>query len=331
MAYFEDSSFGYITVGATTSLTATTTGTTVNLSWSSTAAGIMGYDVQYKDAAGGDWVTLQDKTNLKSGSFTGQGGHTYAVRARTWQTDGSIEVPGRWQETSVLVGNVAMGRVMNHAGIGIDGVTVAVSGTLTSTLSGNGRYALDTGAGTFDVIAGGFGNLVAPPAGQVTVPLNGVGVLDITLRPTGANQGLNNNDFETDLSGWNISDGSAAGLSGQNSHTGNGSLLISNTVTVSQTGAVSGMLNPLLSFWVNADTPFMVEFLGDGLSTVQTKSLSATNGWQHVTLDWSSTGVYTGAVGVIFSYTGSGANIFIDEVSIAEGPYRTYLPIVMKN
>jgi hypothetical protein len=220
---------------------------------------------------------------------------------------------------------------MNHAGIGIDGVTVSVSGTLTSTLSTNGQYALDTGAGTFDIVADDFGDLVAPPAGQVTVPVDGVGVLDITLRPTGANQGLQNNDFETDLFGWNISDGSAAGLSGQNSHTGNGSLLISNTVTVSQTGAVSGMLNPLLSFWANADTPFTVEFLGDGLSTVQAKSFDATGGWRHITIDWPSTGVYTGAVGVRFSYTGSGANIFIDEISIAEGPYRTYLPVVMKN
>jgi len=333
MVYFEDSSLGYLTVGATTNLTATTTGTTVNLNWSSLAAGIMGYEVQYKDMAGGDWITLQDKSSLNtSGSFTGLRGHTYAVRARTWQTDGSIEVPGRWQESVVLVGDVVRGRVMNHAGFGINGVTVAVSSTVTSTLSTNGgQYLLDTGAGTFDVIANDFGDLIAPPARQVTVPVNGVGTLDITLRPTGADQGLQNNDFEMDLSNWNSSDGNAAGVSAEAFHTGDGSLLISNTVTVSQTGVVNGMLNPLLSFWVNANTSFNVEFLGPGLSAIQTRTLDATAGWQHITIDWFTMGVYTGEVGVRFSYTGPGAEIFIDEVSIAEGPYKTYLPIMMKN
>jgi hypothetical protein len=338
MVYFEDASLGYLTVGATTNLTATTSGTTVNLSWYSGAAGVMGYEVQHKDMAGGDWMTLQDKTEVStSGSFTGESGHTYAVRARTWQTDGSNEVPGRWQETSVLVGDVVMGRVMNHAGIGINDVTVTVSGTATSALSTKGQYVLDTGAGTFDVVASDFGDLVAPPAAAVTVPVNGVGILDITMRPTGANQGLQNNDFETGLSNWNISAGSAAGVSGADAHTGNGSLLISNTVTVSQTGVVTGMLNPLLSFWYKTDAPFTVEFLSNGsdltgLNTSQTKVLDDTSGWQHITIDWFTTGVYTGEVGVRFGYTGAaGANIFIDEVSIAEGPYKTYLPVLMRN
>jgi hypothetical protein len=246
-------------------------------------------------------------------------------------------VPGRWQETGVLVGDVVMGRVMDHAGIGMNGVTVTVSGTAISTLSANGgQYVLDTGAGTFAVFAADFGDLAAPPVAPVTVPANGVGVLDITLRPTGVKQGLQNNDFETDLSHWNISNGSAAGVSAEDFHTGNGSLLISNTVTVSQTRVVTGMLNPLLSFWYHADTPFAVEFLGNqagvtSLSTSPTITLAATSGWQHVTIDWFTTGVYTGGVGVRFNYTGTGANIFIDEVSIAKGPYKTYLPLMMKN
>jgi hypothetical protein len=333
MVYFEDSSLGYLTVGATTGLTATTGGTTVNINWSTAASGVMGYEVQYKDMAGGDWLTLQNKSNLNtSGSFAGQGGHTYAIRARTWQTDGNIQVPGRWQETSVLVGDVVMGRVMNHAGIGVNGVTVIVSGMVTSTLSANGgHYALDTGPGTFEVFAGNFDDLIAPPAGQVTVPVNDVGILDITLRPAGANQGLQNNDFETDLSHWNVNNGSAAGVSGEDSHTGNGSLCLSNPVMVSQTGVVTGMLNPLLSFWYNANTPFTVEFLGAGSSAIQTRSFNATTGWRHVTLDWFETGIYTGSVGVNFSYTGGATEIYIDEVSIAAGPYRTYLPILMKN
>ena len=212
-----------------------------------------------------------------------------------------------------------------------------VSGTVTSTLSADGgQYALNTGPGTFNVAASDFGDLSAPPPGPVTVPVNGAGTFDITLRPTGANQGLQNNDFEADLAHWTISDGNAAGLSAEDFHTGEGSLLISNTVTISQTGMVTGMLNPLLSFWVNANNPFAVEFFDNGinitgLSTTQTKMLEATSGWQHITVDWFTTGVYTGDIGVRFSYTGAEANIFIDEVSIAEGPYRTYLPLMIKN
>jgi hypothetical protein len=91
-----------------------------------------------------------------------------------------------------------------------------------------------------------------------------VGTLVITLRPTGTNQALSNNDFETDLSNWNA-DSVGANVSNADRHTGERSLWISNTVSISQTGAVTGMSNPLLSFWYKNDAPFTVELLAEGI------------------------------------------------------------------
>ena len=115
MVYFEDARLEFLLPGPTTTLTATTNGLVVNLNWSSPAPGstIKGYEVQYRDQAGGDWLTLQGKTEKStSGSFTGQAGHTYAIRARTWQTDGNLDLPGLW---------VVAGQVTDHAGLGLSG------------------------------------------------------------------------------------------------------------------------------------------------------------------------------------------------------------------
>jgi hypothetical protein len=350
MVYFDAA---HVDLASSTTLNVSTSGTTVNLNWSGSAPAdwsIKGYEVQYKDQTGGGWVTLQSKTGTNtSGSFVGQAGHTYTIRARTWQTmsegyNSDIDMPGVWVEKSVTIGEAVVGQVTNHAGIGLSGVTVSVSGTTTSTQSTNGgNYTLPTGAaGAFDIVASNFNGLLAPPATAVTVTSNTVGVLTITLRSTGTDQAIRNNDFETDLSNWNVSDGSAASASNMARHTGNRSLWLSNTVSVSQTGVVSGMRSPLLSFWYKNNVPFTIKFLGEGiggsslgiaaLSPVQTQTLEAVSDWTHFTFELGASDVYTGEVGVNFSYTdGAGANIFIDEVSIAAGPYKIYLPIVFKN
>jgi hypothetical protein len=350
MVYFDAAHFDQ---APSTTLNASTSSTTVNLNWSGSAASgwsVKGYEVQYKDQAGGSWVTLQAKTGTNTnGSFVGQAGHSYTIRARTWQTmsegyHSDIDMPGVWVEKSVTIGEAVVGQVINHAGMGLNGVTVSVSGTATSTLSANGGdYTLSTGAaGTFDIVASNFDGLLAPPTTAVTVTSNAVGVLTITLRPTGADQAIRNNDFETDLSDWNVSDGSAASASNVARHTGNRSLWLSNTVSVSQTGAGSGIRRPLLSFWYKNNVPFTVEFLGEGiggsslgitaLSPVQTQTLEAVGDWTHFILELGASDAYTGNVGVNFNYSGgAGANVFIDEVSIATGPYKNYLPVVFKN
>ncbi len=347
MVYFEDARINTIGPPPTTNLNAVANGLSVNLNWSGSPASswsIKGYEVEYKDQAESNWTTLQSKSGTStSGNFIGQATHSYTIRARTWQTDGSIDLPGLWVEKSVTINEVVAGQVINHAGLGLSGVTVSVSGWATSTVSANGGfYGLASGPGSFDVVANDFNGFVAPPTTTVAVPTNGVGVLTITLRPTGIDQGISNNDFEPDLSGWNRNDNTAATASTNSSHTGQRSLWISKTVNISQTGAVTGMRNPLLSFWYNSDTDFTVQFLGAGLgsgsiqqqavSPVQTQTLNSVSGWTHVMVELNASKVYTGDIGVNFSYAGaSGANIFIDEVSIATGPYKIYLPVAFKN
>ena len=98
------------------------------------------------------------------------------------------------------------------------------------------------------------------------------------------------------------------------------------------------MFNPLLSFWYKSDSPVSVEFLGDAaalgaasLETLNSKTLPAAAEWTHTTLEFASGQVYTGTVGVNFNHSGGSANIFIDEVSIATGPKKVFLPVMVKN
>ncbi len=343
MVYFEDARLAHIGSGPTINLNASTAGLTVNPSWSGSPASgwsLKGYEVQVKDQAGGDWTTLQDKNNTNtSAAFSGEATHTYTIRARTWQTSSGLDMPGVWLETNITINEVVAGQVTNHAGMGLSGVTVLVSGTATSTLSTGGNYGLSTGVGTFDIVANDYDDLVVPPTTSVTVPSNDVGLLTITLRPTGTHQAVRNNDFETDLSNWHVNSG-GAGVSNAARHTGDRSLWISSTVGISQSGVVTGMLNPLLSFWHQNDVPFTVEFLAEGvggsplsaaaLTSAQAQTLGTVSDWTFFTLELAPNTVYTGNIGVNFDYSGAGANIFVDEVSIAAGPYKIYLPITFK-
>ena len=154
-------------------------------------------------------------------------------------------------------------------------------------------------------------------------------MLDITLRPTGAAQGIDNNDFEADLANWNTSNGPATGRSGADKHTGQGSLLISNSATISQVNAVTNMDRPMLSFWYKSDAPFTTEFLATA-GVVRSVTLNSTSGWTHTQLGSGLGQAYSGPVGVNFSYSGGVANIYLDEVSIGTGPLKTYLPLISK-
>ncbi|MEW5960469.1 MAG: hypothetical protein AB1801_22310, partial [Chloroflexota bacterium] len=318
----------------------------VNVTWSVTVPDtgvwweLWGYDVEYKNGATGTWQVIQthDSANGRNAGYTltAQAGKTYTFRVRPWQQkkyggDPTVTaLPGVWKEKSVAIGQAVVGRVIDHAGLGLSGVTVSISGALTSTVSGaDGAYQLPTGAdGTFYIRANDFNGLVAPPPAAATTSQTVPGQLTIMLRPTGANQGLVDNDFETDLSNWNPS--GPAGVSTTESHTGNASLLLGNGATASQSGNVAAMRQPLLSFWYKsqADTTLNVEFLDAG-SPVQTKALTTANDWTHVTLESGLGESYSGSVGANFTQSGSGS-VFIDEVSIAAGPYKTYLPITLK-
>ncbi|MCB9079556.1 MAG: fibronectin type III domain-containing protein [Anaerolineaceae bacterium] len=316
----------------------------VNVSWSVTIPdpsfwSLWGYDVQYKDDAVGTWQTIQEHNggNGQDTSYvlTAKAGKTYTFRVRPWQQHGTGDaattaMPGIWQEKSVTIGNAVIGRVINHMGIGLSGVTVSIDGTSNTTTSEtDSTYALATGGGgNFNIVASSFEGLVAPPVTSVSVPPNGIAELDLMLRPSGAAQGLINNDFETSLFGW-TSGGSASASTGDR-HTGQRSLLIANNTSVSQANSVTGMDRPLVSFWYKSDSSFTVEFL-NGSGAVASKTLSPVSEWTYASLDSGLGENYSGQVGARFTNSGGAANIYIDEVSIGEGPLRSYLPLILRD
>lgn len=319
---------------------------TVNVTWGATIPdpgfwNLWGYDVEFKEGAGAIWQTIQthDGSNGQATSYnlTAEAGKTYTFRVRPWQQrapegdPATTALPGVWVEKSMAVGQAVVGQIIDHAGLGLSGVTVSVSGTTTTTLSGSGGYyQLATGAeGTFDIKADDYNGLVAPPPTAVTIAQDSTGYLTITLRPTGAHQALSNNDFEVNLSNWNVS--GSANVSNIERHTGSGSLLLSSGAVISQTGSVTNMRFPLLSFWYKTDNDatLTVDFL-ETSGVVQTKILGTAGDWTHVTIDSDLGESYTGLAGVKFTHAG-GTNIFIDEVSLAAGLHKAYLPLILKN
>jgi hypothetical protein len=334
MVYFEDAHLRDLVTGPTTQLNASPNSPQIDLSWSGSPTSgwsLKGYEVRYRELSEEFWIILQEKSNAATGrSFTGQAGNSYLIQARTWQTNGDIDLPGQWAEEVMTLGPAIMGQVTNHAGMGLNGVTVAISGTTTTTVSdGGGNYVLPTGTGgTFYVKANDFYDLLAPPAMSVTVPPGGLAWQTITLKPGGADQALTNNDFETDLSGWNVS--GPAAISTADRHSGASSLLLTSNATVSQTGSVTDMRLPLLSFWYKTDPDAVLDvtFLGSA-GPVQTKTLTAADQWTFVTLESGLSEHYAGPAGVQLKQTG-GTNLYVDEVSIGPGFLKSYLPLIIK-
>jgi hypothetical protein len=318
----------------------------IDSSWS-----LCGYDVLFRDDLTNNWQTIQTvqpeicNGRDESYQFAGETGKSYTIRIRPWQQYGSGDaarpaLPGTWHEQTIDVGGAIVGQVTNHMGLPVADVTVTISGTTTSATSmNNGRYILPAGAGTFAVLATNKDNLVAPPAGSVTVPgLTENGQLDITMRPAGADQAIANGDFETELTGWQVS-GSAA-ITGSDKHSGQGSLALTGTSNVSQTNPITAVFNPLLSFWYKSDVGFEATLSGQinetsGLGSQSTPvsrqtTLPAAPDWTFATLDMSTAETITGDMAIQFETTGSGIAVFVDEVSLANGPQRQYLPAVFK-
>jgi hypothetical protein len=160
--------------------------------------------------------------------------------------------------------------------------------------------------------------------------------LRLVLYPTGTNQALNNNHFETGLTGWNISDSSAVTTSVTAARTGLQGLSITNSSEISQTNNVTEMRNPTLSFWYKSDASFVVEILGEtsliqlqAVGPARTQTLTQVDDWTFVVLELSGPESYSGEIGV--NFVSSGGSIQIDEVSLATGARKSYLPTIFKN
>lgn len=317
--------------------------TVMDVTWQATlydpaAWSLAGYDAQYH--TGGAWQTIQTYDG-PGGQNTGYrfepaANQSYTFRMRPWQvaTEGGTVLPGLWVEKSMVADRTEaiVGRVTDHTGYPLSGVTVAVSGTLTTTLSDDeGRYVLPTDAlGVFVVAAADWDDLAAPPATPVEVISGAVSSLDITLRPTGESQAIANGDFETDLTGWSA-DSSFSAISGLDYHSGQSSLILTGPVTISQTQIVTGLAEPVLSFWHKNDAAFTVSLAGEyqvAATASPSETVPVAAEWTQAVLEYE--GDYSGQIGVRFSYAGSpGAQIFIDEVSLASGSERLYLPLIV--
>ncbi len=317
------------------------------------------YEAQYRREGESAWNDLQIFTSNNSPStntskpFTVEPGVNYTVRARTWhEQDGgdSHEVPGPWTETTILSGGLVTGKVINNQGMPVSGATVSVSSyPLTSTTTiGDGSYQLVTGPGNFDLIANSGSGWTTPqpvnvivPGVQATVPLS------LTLRPP--NDIILNGDFDSNSDNWQVN-GTIPTISTTDYRTGPGSLHLSGTVTISQTGLIAGAYNPTLSFWYklaggDGDDTFTAQILGDGAVQVLNVDLTPSNSftdttvgnWRHAWLPLNLTEVYTGNVGVRFSLQQVGptpASVLLDEVSLGQawgGSNRVYLPVVLRD
>ncbi len=346
MVYFEAA---HVAPVPATTLNVSPSGATVNLNWSSSSPApswsLKGYEVQYRDQADSNWTTLQAKNNTNtSGAFTGQLGHTYLVRARTWQKinesyQSDIDMPGDWREQSITLGALVSGQVTTNRGDGVSGITVTETGSGASTTSGSGGiFNLGlAGTGQYTFTASPAGGWSAPPPVSTSVQLNHTTYLSFTLRPP--DNVVGNGDFESDLSGWQVS--GTPDLTTTTQHSGVASVRLTNTAALSQTGLLSGSYQPVLSFWYklegsdSSDT-FTAELLGpDGLTPVNTFSTSSSGEWQLAALPLNQTEVYTGPVGVRFSLQSdsSPASVYLDEVSLGAswgGPIPAYLPLIFK-
>lgn len=304
---------------------------------------LWGYDVQVRDETVGTWQTLQEHSGgngkNKNYTFNSEPGKAYTFRVRAWQQRGPggdaviTALPGLWVEKSVTTGQAVVGRVINHAGLGIPGVTIRASGVPGPATSGsNGRYTLPTGAdGTFEVQAEDFDGLAAPPASSVNVTSAAQTDLTITMRPTGPNQAIRNGDFETDTSQWRHSGGSAVIiLIGDNGHSGGGSMLLNSGISVFQTNTVTSMYNPLLSFWYKSEVPMTVQILGtEALNPVREEVAGPVSEWSHFIMEWELQQDYTGPIGARLT-PDAGGKVFIDEVSLGPGMHPAYLPEITK-
>jgi len=342
---------------------ATSPGLSSNLSftvnWSGTPAyggDSLEYDVEYK-VDDGAWNFWKGKTESQSATFgptsptTVEYGHTYHFRARAWEqyenwpAEITVRLPGVFAggngDTSTIVGGI-YGCVRNHWASPIAGATVAVSGTVSSTTTdGSGYYGLPLPAeGSYQVTASHSG-YSSPPGIAIEVSSTTTTIpLTFTLRPL--DDVVVNGDFEGSPSGWTAT-GTAPTLVTSPRRSGGYSLAMGGTSGMTQTRSLSGMHEPTLSFWykiatseTDGDDSFQACLYQDDPSNCAatfTVTPTADVDWTHHWLALGLDELYTGPVGISFSLQQDGSEpttVYLDEVSLGQGPYKIYLPLVVK-
>jgi len=330
---------------------------TVN--WSGTPAysgDSLEYDVEYK-VDDGSWMRWKGKTESESATFgpasptTVEYGRTYHFRTRAWEryenwpAEIAVKLPGVFADgngdTSTVVGGV-YGYVRNHWAGPIGGATVAISGaTLSTTTDSSGYYGFPVPAeGSYQVTAS-HGAYRSPPAILIEVYSTTTTLpLSFTLRPL--DDVVVNGDFESGLSGWTAT-GTAPTVVTSPLRSGVYGLAMSGDAGITQTHPVSGMHEPTLSFWykivtseTDGDDSFKAcLYPNDPTACAATFAVTPTAdvNWTHHWLALGLNEVYTGPVGIHFNLQQDGSEpttVYLDEVSLGKGPYKVYLPLVVK-
>jgi hypothetical protein len=327
--------------------------------WSGTPAysgDTLEYDVEYK-VDDGFWTFWKGKTASTSFVFgptsptTVEYGRTYHFRARAWEqyenwpAEISVKLPGVFAsgngDTSTVVGGI-YGYVRNNQAGPIGGATVAISGTTLSTATdSSGYYGFPLPAeGSYQVTASHIAYR-SPPAIAMDVYSTTTTIpLTFTLRPL--DDVVVNGDFESGLSDWTAT-GIAPTVVTSPLRSGDYSLAMSGDAGITQTHPLSGMHEPTLSFWykvvtseTDGDDSFKAcLYQNDPTACAATSAVTPTADvdWTHQWLALGLNEVYTGPVGIFFYLEQDGSEpttVYLDEVSLGKGPYKIYLPLVVK-
>ncbi len=266
-----------------------------------------------------------------------------------------IDMPGVWQEKTVTIGGAVYGIVTDNQGVGFNGTTIGFSGGLTTTTSGSGgSYSLVTGPGTFSITATTTTGWQTLEPITVTTTVTRAIPLTLTLSPP--DNFIKNGGLEGTFAGWTQTLTMPASFVKDGNRSGTYSLRIFGSGGLSQTGSVSNMYRPVLSFWHkvdggDGDDRLTVQIAGQNtLRTIEPRTLllpitppltitQPSGGWRHLSLPLvlSGTEVYSGDLSVSFIVTQVGpmtTTFYLDEVSFGGslgGPNKIYLPLVLKD
>ena len=281
-------------------------------SGSDTGSGIVSYDVQVRDGAGGTWTEWLADTTATSATYTA-----------------GVE-----------------GQVTNNRHQPVFNATVSAQPAAlnTATTDGAGDYALYFGSsGTYMLTASRSGFGVLPPRYEVTVNSDLSGV-DFVLPPE--NEAVTNGGWETgNLSGWNSGPGVTPTVEMTATHTGRYG------VRLDATGGALGFwpyITQPVSIpvtWSQPTLSFMYRVIQGGpgdalLATVSgdneviTHSVALTpNEWTHTWHDLSAFSGQTVTLSFGFKEQTGAQQVYLDEISLGEarpGVFPVYLPLVMR-
>lgn len=174
------------------SLSPVQTSTGFAVSWSGIdgpdGSEIRGFDVQYRDGAGGVWTDWMMSTNQTAATFVGLDGHTYFFRSRGADLVGNLEVYPEYDgdaSTTIQVPSdrgTVEGRVYDDATSRmLAGVVVRLGSHATVLTDGLGAYSATVPPGTHQVSAATAG--YATSEATVSVATGGTTVQDFRLIP----------------------------------------------------------------------------------------------------------------------------------------------------